>query len=286
MPTDIIQWFPGHMAKTRRLISEKLSLVDAVFDLRDARIPFSSANPEIEKLTAGKPRLIILNKASLCDRDKLSLWIEKYRNTGVRCIAADCMTGEGFSKLKDELAFLCSDKLQRYAEKGMSRKLKVMVLGIPNVGKSSLINRLAGGNKAKVENRPGVTREPQWFPTPYGFDMMDMPGVLWPKFDSRTVAENLAISGAIKNDVFDMETVALALIGRLRRMYPELLAARYKLGADDDFGGIEDIGIYEAAARSRGMLLKGGEVDYERFAGTIIDEFRNAKIGKITLDTI
>jgi len=274
------------MAKTRRLISENLSKVDAVFDLRDARLPYSSANPEIERLTEGKPRLVILNKASLCDRDLLPGWLEKYRTDGTRCIATDVLTGEGMSRLKDELALLCSDKLQRYSEKGMTRKLKVMVLGIPNVGKSSLINKLAGGTKAKVENRPGVTRDPQWFPTSQGFDMMDMPGVLWPKFDNRIVAENLAISGAIKNDVFDIETVALALVTRLRGSYPELLAQRYKLDDASDFGGMTALEIYEAAARNRGMLLKGGDIDYERFAKTILDEYRNGKIGKITIDTL
>ena len=287
MPTDIIQWFPGHMARTRRLIGENLKAVDAVFELRDARLPLSSANPEIDRLTEGKPRLLLLNKSSLCDPSTLDAWTSRLSSGGNLCIATDCKTGEGIKSIPAALRELCSDRIKKYEDKGMKgRKLKVMVLGIPNVGKSTLINRLSGGNRAKTEDRPGVTKEVSWYPTGLGFDLMDFPGLLWPRFDSRETAENLAISGAIKDEIFDNETVAVALMRKLRLFYPALLKARYKLGdnIDLDDTGLSDYDLFIAAAKKRGMLLRGGEADTERFADALLDDFRSCRIGRITLD--
>ena len=285
MPTDIIQWFPGHMAKTRRLMKENLKNVDVVIELLDARIPQSSRNPEIERLVEGKPLVTLLNKSSLADTAATEQWLKHYREKGGVCLAVDCVTGKGFDKLMPAVRTLLSDKLERYAQKGMQgRKLRAMIVGIPNVGKSSLINRLCGGKKAKVENRPGVTLAPQWVGTSAGIDLMDMPGVLWPRFDDRETGENLAITGAIKDDVVEIETLALALCRKLRRRYPALLAARYKLGEPASFADLTDAELIELIGRKRGFLISGGEVDFERTANTLLDEFRAAKIGCITLD--
>ena len=213
MPTEIIQWFPGHMAKTRRLMAENIKLVDAVIEIIDARIPYSSHNPEIMKLVENKPVITLLNKASLADPDKTQAFVKKYTQNNRICIATDCVTGEGINKIAPAIRELLAEKLKRYEEKGMAgRKLKAMVVGIPNVGKSSLINRISGNKKAKVENRPGVTLNKQWVTTSIGIDLLDMPGVLWPKFDDRTVAENLAITGAIKDTILEIEAIALALV--------------------------------------------------------------------------
>lgn len=287
MPSQTIQWFPGHMAKTRRMISENLGAVDAVIEVRDARIPKSSKNPEIEKLIGFKPRIILLNKASLADPEATRKWAEFYSGKGSVCIPTDCLSGNGLQRIPQELKALLSDKLDKYDEKGMAgRHLRAMVLGIPNVGKSSLINKLAGGKKARVEDRPGVTRDKQWFPTSLGIDLLDMPGVLWPKFDERTVGENLAMTGAIKDDILAADEIALALVGRLRRAYPALLAARYKLDPTDDFGGIETWELYELIARRRGFILRGNEINYDRTSAVLLDEFRSGAIGRITLDKI
>ena len=200
MPTDIIQWFPGHMAKTRRLMKENLKNVDLVIELLDARIPRSSRNPEIEKLTEGKPLVTLLNKSSLADPAVTEQWLDYYRTRGSVCLAIDCVSGKGLDRLMPAIRSLLSEKIERYAQKGMQgRRLRAMIVGIPNVGKSSLINRLCGGKKAKVENRPGVTLAPQWVTTSQGLDLMDMPGVLWPRFDDRETGENLAITGVQPN---------------------------------------------------------------------------------------
>ena len=277
------------MARTRRLIGENLKAVDAVFELRDARLPLSSANPEIDRLTEGKPRLLILNKSSLCDPSTLEDWTLFLSSKGNLCIAVDCKTCNGIKAIPAALRDLCRDRIKKYEEKGMKgRKLKVMVLGIPNVGKSTLINRLSGGNRAKTEDRPGVTKEVSWYPTGLGFDLMDFPGLLWPRFDSREVAENLAISGAIKDEIFDNETVAVALIRKLRLYYPALLRTKYRLGEETDFDapGLTDYDLLIAAAKNRGMLLRGGVADTERFADALLDDFRSCRIGRITLDRI
>ena len=287
MPTDIIQWFPGHMAKTRRLMKENLKNVDVVIELLDARIPQSSRNPEIEKLTQGKPLLTLLNKAALADADATERWIAYYTKKGQLCLAIDCVSGKGMERLMPAIRSLLADKLERYAQKGMSgRKLRAMVVGIPNVGKSSLINRLCGGKKAKVENRPGVTLAPQWVSTKDGLDLMDMPGVLWPRFDHRETGENLAITGAIKDDVVEIETLAVALCHKLRLRYPALLATRYKLEWNEETTALTDYELFEYIGRKRGFLISGGEVNTERCANMLLDEFRAAKIGRITLDAL
>ena len=287
MPTDIIQWFPGHMAKTRRLMKEKLKDVDVVIELLDARIPQSSRNPEIEKLTEGKPLVTLLNKAMLADPAATERWIAYYREKGQICLAVDCISGKGMDQLMPAIRKILADKIARYEQKGMSgRRLRAMVVGIPNVGKSSLINRLCGGKKAKVENRPGVTVAPQWVSTAMGLDLMDMPGVLWPRFDDRKTGENLAITGAIKDDVVQIETIAIALCARLRVMYPDLLAARYKFTWTDEITSLSNYDLFEFIGRKRGFLVSGGEVDTERCANMLLDELRAAKIGRITLDSI
>ena len=287
MPTDIIQWFPGHMAKTRRLMKENLKNVDVVIELLDARIPQSSRNPEIQRLTEGKPLVTLLNKAMLADPEATERWIAHYKKSGSVCLAVDCVSGKGLDKLMPAIRTLLAEKLERYAQKGMSgRRIRAMVVGIPNVGKSSLINRLCGGKKAKVENRPGVTLAPQWVTTSQGLDLMDMPGVLWPRFDHRETGENLAITGAIKDDVVQIETLAIALCGRLRRAYPALLAARYKLEWNEQTEALTDYELFLLIGKKRGFLVSGGEVNTERCANTLLDELRAAKIGRITLDTL
>lgn len=285
MPSQNIQWFPGHMAKTRRLISENIGKVDAVIEMRDARIPLSSMNPEIERLINGKPRLILLNKCTLADKDQSEKWQDYFTSGNTVCILTDCTRGIGISRIPTELKKICSGKLDKYEAKGMNgRHLRVMVLGIPNVGKSSLINKLAGGKKTKVEDRPGVTRDKQWVPTNAGFDLLDMPGVLWPKFDERFVGENLAMTGAIKDAILDVGEIAVALVGRLRKSYPDLLAARYKIDSAEDFGGIENWELFELIGKKRGFLLRGGEIDTDRTSQILLDEFRGGLIGNITLD--
>lgn len=287
MPSNNIQWFPGHMAKTRRMISDNLKNVDIVIELLDARIPYSSRNPEIASLKGDKPSLIILNKASLADPEQNKLWCEHYSRGNTVCITADCISGSGMSSILPAVKKILGDKLERYEAKGMSgRRLYAMVLGIPNVGKSTLINKLSGGKKAKVENRPGVTRDKQWVSTGMGIDLLDMPGILWPKFEDRTVGENLAFTGAVKDDILDIETLATALCGRLRKLYPELLCARYKLSEISTYDSLDDYGLLCEIGKKRGFLISGGEINTERTADMLLDEFRGAKLGRITLDRI
>ncbi len=287
MPSQIIQWFPGHMARTRRLITENLKNVDAVIELLDARIPYSSRNPEILRLCAGKPSIVLLNKASLADAEVTRKWADHFTNENTVCIETDCVSGMGLSQIPPALRKLCGDKLARYEQKGMTgRSLKVMVVGIPNVGKSSLINKLCGNKKAKVENRPGVTLDKQWVSTNIGVLLLDMPGVLWPKFDEKIVGENLAITGAIKDDILDIEAIAMALCSRLRDSYPELLAQRYKLDSVPTVDEADDYDLLCMIGKKRGFLVSGGEVNTERTANMLLDEFRSAKIGKISLDKI
>ena len=286
MPSDQIQWFPGHMAKTRRLISENLKNVDVVIEILDARIPYSSRNPEITKLIENKPSLIILNKANLADPAQNKAWQEHYSTANTACILVDCLTGEGLNKILPAIRELLKEKLERYESKGMTRRIYAMVLGIPNVGKSTLINKLSGSKKAKVENRPGVTRDKQWFSTGIGLDIMDMPGILWPKFEDRTVGENLALTGAIKDDVVQIEELAMAYCNRMKSFYPELLATRYKLGEPDSFVEMSDYDLLCLIGKKRGFLISGGEINTERTADMLLDEFRAAKLGRITLDRI
>ena len=285
MPSENIQWFPGHMAKTRRMISENLKNVDIVIEILDARIPYSSRNPEITKLTAGKPTLLLLNKASLADPAQNKRWQECYTKDNTYCLLTDCVTGEGLNKIGPMVREILAEKLRRYEEKGMiGRRVRAMVLGIPNVGKSSLINRICGNKKAKVENRPGVTLDKQWVSTNIGIDLLDMPGILWPKFEEKRVGENLALTGAIRDGILDVESLAVVLCKRLRMLYPTELAARYKLGDMAAYEEYSDYELFEAIGRKRGFLISGGEVNTERTALTLLDEFRGCKIARITLE--
>ena len=253
--------------------------------MRDARIPISSKNPEIEKLTQNKPRLILLNKASLADPSESKKWVEYFSTSNTACILTDCADGSGFNEIAPALNRMCAEKLAAYERKGMhGRHIRVMVLGIPNVGKSSFINRLAGGKRAKVEDRPGVTRDKQWVQTKNNLDLLDMPGVLWPKFDDKIVGENLALTGAVKDDVIDTVELAAVLVNRLRVTHPELLCARYKLTIDDIAEDVTVGEIFDIIGQKRGFLLRGGEINYDRAAAVILDEVRAAKIGRITLD--
>ena len=285
MPSDIIQWFPGHMAKTRRLIQENLPQVDIVIEVLDARIPYSSKNPELRRLVGQKPVLTILSKSSLADPRAGQEWMEYYKSCGRRAVFTDCVTGFGMDRLSAAVDEMLAEKWARYDAKGMTgRTLKAMIVGIPNVGKSSLINKISGGKSAKVENRPGVTLNKQWVTTQVGLDLLDMPGVLWPKFEDQTVGENLAITGAIKDDIMDLERIAYALVGRLRTLYPELLAERYKLGDLSQYDDLDDWDLFQVIGKKRGFLMAGGVVNTERCARALVDEFRQAKIGRITLE--
>ena len=287
MPSEIIQWFPGHMAKTRREIGENLKNVDFVIELLDARIPKSSENPEISRICGDKPRLTLLSRAALADPKYSKEWKAYFAEKGRPCIFYDCITGEGFSEIMPAARALLAEKIERYREKGMAgRRLRAMIVGIPNVGKSSIINKLSGTKSAKVENRPGVTRQKQWIPTNAGFDLLDTPGVLWPKFDDQKIGENLAVTGAIKDDILDIETIAAILVGRLRELYPDKLTARYKLkegSLDEEFTNFD---VLEKIGRARGFLVSGGEIDTERTAKILLEEFRNGKIGRMTLDRV
>ncbi len=271
------------MAKTRRLIKECLPEVDIVLQLLDARIPYSSANPEIKQIVGSKPMITVLNKASLADPEASRLWKEHFKSVGDGCICCDCVDKAGMGALKAEINKRLGDKLKKYEDKGMGgRHVRAMVTGRPNVGKSTLINTLAGAKKAKAENRPGVTLKKQWISTNIGIDLLDMPGVLWPKFEQRRVGENLCITGAVKDDVVELHAVAAALCERLKEYYPELLMSRYKL----DESGIDGTGadILINICKKRGYLLRGGELDLERGANAVTDEYRAGKIGRITLE--
>lgn len=282
--TPNIQWFPGHMAKTRRVMRDSLKLVDIVVELRDARIPKSSRNPEIEKIVGDKPRLVVFNKADIADPVVTKQWQDYYKSHGVRTLALDCRSGRGIKDLVPAVRETLSDLLAKRKAKGMeSRPIRMMIVGVPNVGKSSLINRLAGGKKVKVEDRPGVTRGKQWVHLANGIELLDMPGVLWPKFDDKQVGERLAYTGAIKDDVYDMEWVAMRFLARLRDNYPELLQSRFKISPEES-EGLEPYDLLELMGKKRGMMLPGGVVNTERAAITVLDEFRAGKIGRISLE--
>ncbi len=279
--TQTIQWFPGHMTKTRRQIEAVLPLIDAVAEVVDARIPESSRNPELAELIKGKPRIVLLNKCDMADPKVTAGWIEKYKKDGISAIAVDCKSGKGLNVFKDTVKTALADKLLKYREKGMAGKpLRVMVVGIPNVGKSSFINRVSGNNRAKVENRPGVTRGNQWFSIDKQLELLDTPGVLWPKFDDQKVGEHLAFTGAVKDKILDIELLAMRLTEILSRDYPELLTARF---GELDFTA-EPYDILCAIGKKRGMVIRGGETDTERASAMLLEEFRNAKLGKISLE--
>lgn len=285
MPSTQIQWFPGHMAKTRRLMKESLPSVDILINVLDSRIPLSSKNPEIEALAESKPILTLLSKSSLADPEATAKWKNYYKQSGQSCLFIDSITGAGINDIMPAVRDILKEKLARYEEKGMTgRNIKAMIVGIPNSGKSSLINKLAGSKKVKVEDRPGVTLTKQWVPTSIGLDLMDMPGVLWPKFDDEAIGENLALTGAIRDAILDTETLSVVLCARLRKLYPQLLMTRYKLTEKDLDEDMQDYEVFEAVGRKRGFLISGGEINYERTATMLLDEFRGAKIGRITLE--
>ncbi len=278
-----IQWFPGHMAKTRRKIKEILPLIDAVAEVVDARIPQSSRNPEIKELIEGKPHIILLNKCDMADKSVTDKWIEHYKTEGIVAIAVDCKSGKGLQSFKSTVKTVLAEKLENYAKKGMVGKpLRVMVVGIPNVGKSSFINKIAGGGKAKVENRPGVTRGNQWFTIDKQLELLDTPGVLWPKFEDKTVGERLAFTGAVKDRVLDVELLAMRLLEVLSVNYPELLTNRY---GELDFS-LDSYDLLSLIGKKRGMVIRGGETDTERAANMLLEEYRNCKIGLISLERV
>lgn len=279
-----IQWFPGHMAKTRRLMKANLPLVDVVVEITDARVPASSRNPEMKNLVGGKPRVVVLNKCDMADEALTAEWIEYYRANGVKAIAMDCRSGKGLNKLVPTVKEVMKKELEKRAAKGMEGKpIRIMVVGIPNVGKSSFINRVAGGKRTKVEDRPGVTRGKQWVTLEKGIDLLDMPGVLWPKFDDKTVGEHLAFTGAIKDDILDTELLAMRLADLLNRECHSLLCERYKL-TDEETADIEPYDLLSLIGAKRGMKVSGGDVNTERAAAMLLDEFRGGKIGRITLE--
>lgn len=279
-----IQWFPGHMAKTRRMIGESLRLVDIVIELLDARIVHSSANPELNRILRGKPRLIVLGKADSADPDITAQWRQKFASRGIQAISADCRSGKGLDKFYPSVEQTLHDLIERRRQKGMvGANVRMMIVGIPNVGKSSLINRLAGGRRAKVEDRPGVTRGKQWVTLENGMELLDMPGVLWPKFEDSTVAEHLAFVGSVKDDVLDIEALACRLLEELARDYPQRLCERYKTKSEE-LSGQAGYELLELIGRKRGMLMPGGVVNTERAAITVLDEFRAGAMGRISLE--
>lgn len=279
-----VQWFPGHMAKTRRLIQESLKLVDLVLELTDARLPQSSRNPELDHWLGEKPRVILLNKADTADPQLTKRWCAFYKNKGLTAVACDCKTGQGFQKLNATLKSMLEPARQRRMKRGLvGRSVRIMVVGIPNVGKSSLINRMAGGRRAKVEDRPGVTRGRQWVSIGTQMELLDMPGVLWPKFDDPLVGEKLAFTGAVKDDVLDTGSLAVRLLSFVSHHYPQALLARYGV-TTDEVETLADHELLALIARKRGMLLPGDQLDMERVSIMLLDEFRGGKLGRITLD--
>lgn len=281
-----VQWFPGHMAKTRRLMQQNLNLVDLVVELADARIPQSSRNPELDRLIGKKPRLLLLNKSDWAEEQETKKWLDWYRERGVFAIAADCHTGKGLGQLLPTVRRALAEKIAQWEKKGMGgRPIRMMAVGIPNVGKSSLLNRLAGGKRAKVEDRPGVTRGKQWVTIPGGAELLDMPGVLWPKFDDPLAGERLAFVGSVKDDVIDVEHLAVRLLEVLSPVHGEKIAARYRLDIPPEEMSREDpFHLLEEIGRKRGMLLSGGAVNTERAAVTVVDEFRGGLWGRVTLE--
>lgn len=279
-----VQWFPGHMAKTRRLIKECLPSVDAVTEILDARMPISSSNPELNELIGNKPLIVLLNKCDVADENATRRWLNYFNEKGIYALAVDCKSGNGLNKYVPLLREVLKDKIASNEAKGMIGKpLRIMVVGIPNTGKSSFINRMAGRNRAKVADKAGVTRHNQWFVIENGIELLDTPGVLWPKFDDPKIGDRLAFIGSVKDEVFDSETLAVRLLEVLSRDYPDRLSERYKI---DDFSELEAYEILELIGRKRGMMMRGGEIDTLRASIMLLDEYRAGKLGRITLDTI
>lgn len=278
-----VNWFPGHMAKTRRQITESLKLVDAVTEILDARIPMSSRNPELDALTGKKPRIVLLNKCDMADANATRQWVEYFKSKGQTALPVDCRSGKGLSAFIPTVRKVLEDKIKQNEEKGMPGKyLRIMVVGIPNTGKSSFINRMSKTSKAKVADRPGVTRQNQWFAIGGGIELLDTPGVLWPKFEDPEVGDKLLFIGSVKDEVTDSETMALRLLDVLKKDYKQLILDRYKIPDFDD--DIKNYEVMELIAKKRGMLIKGGEIDYERVSVMLLDEYRAGKMGKISFE--
>ena len=276
-----IQWYPGHMTKTRRQIEADLKLVDAVCEIVDARIPVSSRNPDIDAICGNKPRIIVLNRMDLADNEATKKWMQYFRSKNIAAVATDCKTKKGISNFEPAVRSVLREKIERNEAKGMHKPLKVMVVGIPNVGKSTLINRMSGGIKAKAENRPGVTRNKQWVTTKIGLLLLDTPGILWPKFEDPNVGMMLAYTGAVKEGVIDIEELAARLMELMLRFYPHTLLERYKVEAEQGTPGYV---LLEEAGKKRGYLLAKGEIHTERMAKVLLDEYRSGKLGKFTLE--
>ena len=277
-----VQWFPGHMAKTRRLIKESLNLVDGVVEILDARVPYSSQNPELDGIIKNKPRIILLNKCDVANPTATSMWIKYFESKGAYAIPVDCKTGKGLNKFDEVVKKALAMVIAKNEEKGMTGKpLRLMVVGIPNTGKSSFINRMGKNAKAKVADKAGVTRQNQWFIVGNGIELLDTPGVLWPKFDDPEVGDKLAFIGSVKDEVTDKETIACRLLESLAKTNPSTIEERYKISGVEGLQGWE---ILEMIGKKRGFLIKGGEIDYERAAVIVADEFRGGKLGRITLE--
>ena len=277
-----IQWYPGHMTKTRRMMEESLKLVDGVCEILDARIPASSRNPDLDEIVGGKPRSVVLNRIDQADPAMVRRWAAWFRSQGMAVLETDCKSRKGVGGFVPAIRAMLSEKLQRYQEKGqVGRPLKIMVAGIPIVGKSTFINQIAGRKSAKAENRPGVTRGKEWITVDQGLLLLDTPGILWPKFEDREVGMRLAYTGAVKDDIMDLETLSSGLLALLWRQYPEAVASRYKIEAEPDAQGYA---LLEAVGRKRGFLISGGEVDTERAARMVLEEYRSGKLGRFTLD--
>lgn len=277
-----VQWFPGHMTKTKRLIEKSLPMIDGVVEILDARIPFSSHNPDLSKLINNKPKIVLLNKADVANPDSNKSWISYFEKQNIPALPVDCKTGKGLNIFTSTVKKLLLPKIQHYIDKGMTgRTIRLMVVGIPNVGKSSFINRMSKSNKAKVADRPGVTRGNQWFNIGNGIELMDTAGVLWPKFDDPIVGEHLAFTGAVKDTVTDIEFLAVRLLNILCEKYPNNLTERYKISVPQSNDGYE---VLNLIGKKRGMLISGGVIDTERASVMVLDEFRAGKLGKISLE--
>ena len=279
-----IQWFPGHMTKTKRQIQASLKLVDAVAEIIDSRIPVSSRNPDINKIIQNKPRVILLNKCDMANQTATKTWIDFYKKQGITAIAVDCKSGRGLNRFPQAVNEVMSEKINRLKAKGMKNPtIRIMIVGIPNVGKSSFINRISKQTRAKVEDRPGVTRGNQWFTISKNLEMLDTPGVLWPKFDDKIVGEHLAFTGAVKDQVIDIELLAVRLLDFLKQLKPAEFIARFKL-EDEAWDTMDSYDLLHLIGKKRGMLMSGGAVNTERAAIMLLDEFRAAKLGRITVE--
>lgn len=281
-----VQWYPGHMAKAKRKLKEDLKLVDIAAELRDARIPAGSANPAIQSLLNGKPRVILLNKCDLADPNQTSRWVSSCEREGVKAIPVDCKSGKGIPAFYRAVQETLREQIDAWQKRGMTgRPIRIMVVGVPNVGKSSFINRLllkSGAGKAEVRDRPGVTRQNRWFTVGKGFELLDTPGVLWPKFEDPAVGERLAFTGAVKDEILDLEGLACSFLEVLTKLYPNAVKERYRIELSSS--PMEGHQLLALIAKKRGMLVSGGELDTERAAITVLDEFRAGKLGRITLE--